>query len=506
MFTLDAITGSQMVVLSGHTDWVRSVTFSSDGRSLASGSDDKTVKLWDLQTGGVIKTFYGHNDYICSVSISGDYTGVVSGSGDLTIHLWDIQTGECLHTIKQQNSVEYVCFSPTDPQHIILLSGQKVQEWDISSQQTSSLFDATSIAFSSDNTQLASCHGEVIVVQNFGSGAIIAQFDLVGEKIDHCCFSPDGKLLAAAAGATAYVWDIAGPDCCLIETFGHADHISALSFSSPSSLISASEDRPVKFWQIGTISKKQIPTDSNSALPTLSPIQSVSLQKTAGVAIPSDLDGVVKTWDLSTGLCEISIETPVGNCLWRDTWFIGSRLVIVWYKNSQIHTWDVNKNTPLWTVDSPLIDIKDLRISGDGSKVFCLTKASIQVWSIDTGEHMCEMVMGEYWYLDPLQLDGSRIWIRLRNLSTQGWDFGTSSSFLIPSFIGSAGRPLLDFTCGIYWCAEAPWIWDRISGKEVFRLSGRYANPRKAQWDGQYLITGYDSGELLILDFHHVSS
>jgi WD40 repeat protein len=59
---LDAITGSQTAILSGHTDEVNSVVFSSDGRSLVSGSDDKTVKLWDMQTGGAIKTFSGHTE------------------------------------------------------------------------------------------------------------------------------------------------------------------------------------------------------------------------------------------------------------------------------------------------------------------------------------------------------------------------------------------------------------------------------------------------------------
>ena len=64
---LDAITGTQMAVLSGHTDEVNCVTFSSDGRSLVSGSDDKTVKLWDVQTGGVVKTFHGHTWWVLSV-------------------------------------------------------------------------------------------------------------------------------------------------------------------------------------------------------------------------------------------------------------------------------------------------------------------------------------------------------------------------------------------------------------------------------------------------------
>ena len=57
---LNAVTGSQVAVLSGHTGLVNSLIFSSDGIYLISGSDDMTVKLWDVQTGGVVKTFHGH--------------------------------------------------------------------------------------------------------------------------------------------------------------------------------------------------------------------------------------------------------------------------------------------------------------------------------------------------------------------------------------------------------------------------------------------------------------
>jgi len=63
----------------------------TDGTLLVSGSRDDTVKLWDVQTGGVIKTFRGHTDCVLSVAISADCTMIISGSSDKTIHLWDIQ-------------------------------------------------------------------------------------------------------------------------------------------------------------------------------------------------------------------------------------------------------------------------------------------------------------------------------------------------------------------------------------------------------------------------------
>jgi WD40 repeat protein len=161
IITLDAITGSQVAVLSGHTSWVRSVTFSSDGASLVSGSDDYTVKLWDVQTGGVVKTFYRHDSYVLSVSISFNYTTIASGSHDKTVRLWDIQTGGCHHIIRQQDYVDYVSFSPTNSQHLISISGDVIHQWDIDGHQTKPTFQGSYAAFSLDGTHIVSCEGKV---------------------------------------------------------------------------------------------------------------------------------------------------------------------------------------------------------------------------------------------------------------------------------------------------------------------------------------------------------
>ena len=163
---IDATKGSQTAVLFGHTGEVNSLMFSSHGTFLVSGSYDYTVKLWDIQTGGVIKTFYGHTYWVWSVSISADCTRIASGSRDGTLHLWDIHTGECYCTVRQQGSVHHVSFSPTDPQYLMSICGNKVWQWNINGHQTNPLFDGSCIAFSSDRPQFISCYGAVATVQN----------------------------------------------------------------------------------------------------------------------------------------------------------------------------------------------------------------------------------------------------------------------------------------------------------------------------------------------------
>ena len=506
---LDAITGSQKAILSGNLSAVYCLTFSLDGKSLVSGSDDKTVKLWDVQTGGIVKTFHGHTKLVWSVSISEDCTMIASGSGDNTTRLWNIQTEECLCVIEQQGHIDFVSFSPTDPHHIISISCGKVWQWDVNGDQIPPTYGGTHIAFSPDHTQFALCNGQVISVQSSDSGAIVAEFHIANNDTSCCCFSPDGRLVAAATGSTAYVWDITNPDPQLIETFvGHTDDITALVFSSPSTLISASEDSLVKFWKIGTLSVTDPGTADPESIPSTPPqIRSVSLQARAGIAISSDDDGMIKTWDILTGLCKASFQTPVETYHWRDVQLIDGRLIMVWYQNQTIHIWDINKGEFIQIVYTPLPGLQGLRISGDGSKVFCLTRKSIQAWSICMGKLVGEvkLELEQNLYLDPLQMDGSKIWIQLEDSSTQGWDFGIPDSPPIQLSDVFITRPLLDLIGGASWRTKSLcWIKDTVTGKEVFQLSGKYAEPVKVQWDGQYLVAGYESGEVSIFDFHHM--
>ena len=500
---LNAITGSQEATLSGHNDSIRSIAFSSDGMFLASGGNDKTVKLWDIQTGGIAKVFSGHKNWVESVSISVGSVWVASGCWDKKIYLWNTQTGECHCTIEQKSMVGHVSFSHGDPQHLVSVSGNKVSHWDIHGHQIGPTYDGSHITFSLDGTQLALWDKSVITVQNFESKAVMAKFHVATGDIRDCCFSPDCKSVAAAAGSNVYLWNVANSDSSPGETFiGHSHQIIALAFVSPFSLISASKDKSLKFWEIG-YSLTNLARANPKPIPyAVDKVLSVTLQVREGVAITSDSDGVVEIWDISTGSCKESFQTPAGDSPQRDIQLIDDKLIFVWHANKFIHTWDVRQNKPLLTADAPWPGFRDIKISGDGSRLFCLDSEYLQVWSSLTGEVMSQIRVGQSLPPEFLTVDGLRVWIHDHKSNCLGWDFGNPDlgPFCLPSTPSSKLHP----SGSLLWDRISCRVWGMATKKVIFQLAAGFGKPADAQWGDQCLVICFESGEILILSFSHM--
>ena len=162
---------SLVAILHGHSDSVDVLSFSPDGSRLASGSLDKTVRLWNGSTGVLIATLEGHSECVQSLSFSPDGSRLASGSYDNTVKLWGVASGVPIATLEgHSDSVASLSFSPDGSRLASGYHDKTVRLWDVASGVPTATLEGhshsvASLTFSPDGSRLASW--------SYGNGAIL---------------------------------------------------------------------------------------------------------------------------------------------------------------------------------------------------------------------------------------------------------------------------------------------------------------------------------------------
>ncbi len=337
----------------GHSDAVNSVSFSQDGTTLATGSDDTTVRLWSYDGKPLFSSLEGHTDAVMGVSISPDGTKVASVSRDRTLKLWDVKSGQLLQDISPAHNDEVysATFNSTGTLLATTSEDQTIQLWTIRNntiQKSSVRFSkhispVRAVAFSpngqvvasgSDNGQLMlwnlqgnllvepinAHHNGFILGISFNQNGyfatagdenghgVVKLWDTTGQLIREFVgnratflnvqFSPNKDLVVAAdAAGVIHLWHLDGTK---IGDFKRKDssRANSISFGSNGLIAVGSEDNSIELWNLGSplVSFLQGHTQV---------VQGVAVSPINGKIATASEDGTVRLW------------SPQGNQVWE---------------------------------------------------------------------------------------------------------------------------------------------------------------------------------------------
>jgi WD40 repeat protein len=267
---------------SGHKAFVRCLAFSPDGKILASGANDKTLRIWDAASGRALKTLTSHGNFVSAVNFSPDGRLLASGSFDRTIRLWDVNTRQEFRTLSGHKRAVYaLAFSPDSK---FLASGSS---WDENCIKLWSVVTGE----------------EILTLKGHTS------------SLKSLAFSPDGKVLASCSDDKAIIlWDV-GSGREKRRLLGHTEPVHNVFFGPRGRiLVSSSNDHTIRFWDTASGQVKRvirIPSFDGYRL-SLSRDGKLVAADACGKKKKYCIQGLIRIWDADTGNLIATLTDPSG--------------------------------------------------------------------------------------------------------------------------------------------------------------------------------------------------
>jgi WD40 repeat protein/transcriptional regulator with XRE-family HTH domain len=374
--------------LRGHTDFIFGVDLSPDGKYLATGSSDKTARLWDLVTGETIRVFSGHTEEVGGVAFSPDGKNLATASRDGTVRLWDVATGQTLKIFSASAAVDYVAFSPDskyvagtglDPNAII---------WDVATGKTVHVltghtYPLTRVAYSPDGNYVLTGSGDNTArLWDTVTGKQIQVFPGHTHGVSAVAFSPDGKYVATGDDPMVRLWDIATGQV-VREFSGHQAWVSGIEFSPDGRfLLTGGGDRTARLWDVATGESIRI-LGGNAAV-----LQDVTFSPDGTLAVTAGDDKIAKVWSLQTFPGERQFAGHNGR-IWQASLSPDGKKIVTANEDFTARVWDTVTGQALITLSGHTAPVRSATFSPDGKMVLTTSEdATARLWDAATGKEL----------------------------------------------------------------------------------------------------------------------
>jgi WD40 repeat protein/serine/threonine protein kinase len=265
----DVQSGECQRLIKGHEDAIYAVHVSRDGRNLLTASKDQTLKLWSLASGKCLQTFEGHTGAVRSCCLTSDQRFVLSGGQDHTIKLWDASNGRCLRTMKGHVGAISALSLSADERHLLSGAGDKrALLWEVASARC--LRNAveekaviTSVCLGDEASDaLVSCWENAFRLWDVGTGEALRSFRGHTDRVTCVRFSADAQYaISGSWDKSMRLWKVATGRCLRVFE-GHADKVNAVCLSADGRYAaSAGDDKEARLWALDWELENNEPAD-----------------------------------------------------------------------------------------------------------------------------------------------------------------------------------------------------------------------------------------------------
>jgi WD40 repeat protein/transcriptional regulator with XRE-family HTH domain len=382
--------------LAGHTAPVNTVAWSPDGCLLASGSRDQTIWLWDVERASYRTTFHGHTAVVHDLAFMPDGRSLLSGSEDGTLRVWDVERGQCARVIQGYALTLYdVAWSPDSTRLASAGSDTLVTMWESNGRTPLQLLRGHSwiaygVAWSPDWRRLSSSGlDNAIQVWDATTGALVQtlrdpdHFDTSFFGIE---WSPDGKLLAAGCyQQEVQVWDVS-TGTRLWVGHGQPTTIRRVAWSPDGKqLASCGYDGSVILWEATTGAQQAHLQGHRGMVMCVAWSPDGTRLASGGGGRGS---GELFVWDARSGE-PLFVLSELSEVVYALAWSPTGTTLISGGSDGMIRWWDVERGECVQTRQAHQGTVQSLKASPDGCLLAsCGDDGAINVWELASGKQL----------------------------------------------------------------------------------------------------------------------